>query len=60
MDKGIHYAYVGNVPGHPGNDTYCPQCGQVVIRRTGFFVTENELKGGQCRNCRHNIAGVWS
>jgi pyruvate formate lyase activating enzyme len=60
LAKGIHYAYVGNVPGHPGNDTYCPQCRQVVIRRAGFFVVENRLVSGQCRQCRHKIAGVWS
>ena len=39
MRKGIRYAYVGNVPGHPGNHTYCPGCGKVVIGRSGFFVT---------------------
>ena len=33
MKAGIHYAYVGNVPGHPGNHTYCPNCGKVVIER---------------------------
>jgi pyruvate formate lyase activating enzyme len=60
MAKGIQYAYVGNVPGHPGNDTYCPQCRQIVIRRTGFFVAENKITNGRCRNCQHNIAGVWS
>jgi pyruvate formate lyase activating enzyme len=60
MAKGILYAYVGNVPGHPGNDTYCPQCRQVVIRRTGFFVSENKIANGRCRNCQRKIAGVWS
>jgi pyruvate formate lyase activating enzyme len=60
MAKGIQYVYVGNVPGHPGNDTYCPQCRQVVIRRTGFFVVENRIANGRCRNCQHKIAGVWS
>ena len=60
MAKGIQYVYVGNVPGHPGNDTYCPQCRQVVIRRTAFFVVENRITNGRCRNCQHKIAGVWS
>lgn len=60
MAKGIQYAYVGNVPGHPGNDTYCPQCRQVLIHRTGFFVVENRITNGRCRNCQHKIAGVWS
>ena len=36
MDAGIRYAFVGNLPGHPGNHTYCPKCGKVVIKRSGF------------------------
>ena len=59
-DAGIRYAYVGNVPGHPGNNTYCPGCGRVVIGRRGFFITEMNLNGGKCRFCNTPIAGVWS
>lgn len=60
MDKGIHYAFVGNVPGHPGNNTYCPNCGEIVIKRSGFFVLENHVQDGKCGYCQHPIAGVWS
>jgi pyruvate formate lyase activating enzyme len=59
MAKGINYAYVGNVPDHPGNNTYCPSCKKVVIERLGFFVTARNLKGGRCGFCNHPIAGVW-
>ncbi len=59
MSKGIHYAFVGNVPGHPGNSTYCPGCGKIVIKRSGFFVLENHLKDGCCEYCGYRIAGVW-
>ncbi len=58
-DQGLHYAYVGNVPGHPGNQTYCPGCGQVVIERQGFFVSTVAVTGGACDHCGHAIAGVW-
>ena len=57
---GIRYPYVGNVPGHPGNNTYCPDCEKIVIRRTGFFVTEMQLEKGLCRYCHAPIAGVWA
>ena len=57
---GLHYPYVGNVPGHPGNNTHCPNCGKTVIARTGFFVTENHIIQGRCAFCRTPIAGVWS
>ncbi|HEX7485785.1 MAG TPA: AmmeMemoRadiSam system radical SAM enzyme [Vicinamibacterales bacterium] len=60
MARGIRYAYVGNVPGHAGNHTYCPGCGKVVIRRDNFFVTETHLNNGACAFCKQAIAGVWS
>ena len=59
-DEGMHYAYVGNVPGHPGNSTYCPHCGKIVIHRRGFFVLDMHLKDGKCAYCGTPIAGVWS
>jgi pyruvate formate lyase activating enzyme len=58
--KGLHYAYVGNVPDHPGNHTYCPKCKKIVIQRTGFFVDQINLRNGACAFCGQRIAGVWS
>jgi len=60
MSRGLRYAYVGNVPNHPGNHTYCPNCKKVVIRRTGFFLEEMNVKDGRCAFCRRKIAGVWA
>jgi pyruvate formate lyase activating enzyme len=60
IGRGVRYAYVGNVPDHPGNNTFCPSCGKAVIRRTGFFVVETNVKDGRCAFCRGKIAGVWS
>jgi pyruvate formate lyase activating enzyme len=59
-DKGIHYAFVGNVPGHPGNNTYCPACGRPVIIRRAFFIDEMHVKDGCCEYCQEKIAGVWN
>jgi pyruvate formate lyase activating enzyme len=59
MEEGIHYAYVGNVPGHPGDNTYCHQCGELIIRRLGFSVLEMHLVDGQCEYCGQPIPGVW-
>jgi pyruvate formate lyase activating enzyme len=59
MKKGIHFVYVGNVPGHPGNNTYCPYCGKEIIKRSNFFVLEKKMTGGRCDFCKHLIAGVW-
>jgi pyruvate formate lyase activating enzyme len=60
LAAGMHYPFVGNVPGHPGNNTYCPKCGKVVIKRQGFLILENHVKGGCCEYCGERLAGVWS
>jgi pyruvate formate lyase activating enzyme len=60
MSRGMHYPYVGNVPDHPGNHTYCPGCKKAVIRRQGFFITEMNIKGGACKFCKRKIAGIWT
>lgn len=60
VDEGINYAYVGNVPGHKWENTYCHSCGKVLIDRSGFFVSSNRVKGGRCSACGTVIPGVWS
>jgi pyruvate formate lyase activating enzyme len=58
--EGLHYVYIGNVPGHPAQNTYCPQCRKLLVERTGF--TANSLlirKDGTCPNCKHLIPGIW-
>lgn len=60
IEHGIHYPYVGNVPGHPGNNTYCPRCRKAIIVRNGFFVTEMHLESNRCAYCGERIAGVWN
>jgi pyruvate formate lyase activating enzyme len=60
LKHGLRYPYVGNVPGHPGNHTYCPGCGKIVIERTGFFLASKHLKDGACAFCGRAVAGVWS
>jgi pyruvate formate lyase activating enzyme len=60
MARGIRFAYVGNVPGHAGSHTYCPQCGKMVIKRGAFFTEENHLKGGKCGFCGRALPGVWA
>jgi pyruvate formate lyase activating enzyme len=59
-EAGLDFAYMGNVPGDPHDDTYCPSCGERLIRRHGFGVVENQLRAGRCPGCNFAIAGVWS
>jgi pyruvate formate lyase activating enzyme len=59
LEEGVRFVYVGNVPGHPGNNTYCPSCGEPIIIRQGFAVREYHLAGGVCTHCGEAIPGVW-
>lgn len=59
LKAGLRYVYIGNVPGHPGENTYCPQCGRVLIRRYGYEILENNIKNGKCVFCGKEIPGVW-
>jgi len=59
MDTGLRYVYTGNVPGHSGESTYCPGCGQTLIKRYGFWVAQNNIRNGRCSRCGEVIPGVW-
>lgn len=58
-EAGLQFVYVGNVPGHPKDNTYCPACNALLIRRMGFEVTLNRLRSGRCPECGGAIAGMW-
>ena len=58
-EVGLHYPYLGNVPGNDGENTYCPGCGEVLIKRIGYHILKNNIRGGKCPACRHVIPGVW-
>jgi len=57
--EGLRYVYVGNVPGHPAEKTYCPGCGTVVVDRLGYTVRNVAVTNGKCKQCGHGVAGVW-
>jgi pyruvate formate lyase activating enzyme len=59
QNTGLQYVYIGNVPGDPANNTVCPRCKKVVVRRTGYFVTENNIVDSRCTFCGYTIAGIW-
>jgi len=56
-EEGLCYIYAGNVPGDPHENSYCPHCGQVVIRRLGYH-THSELKGRACPSCGEELAFI--
>ena len=56
---GMKYVYIGNIPGHPGEHTYCSNCNKLLIRRFGFKILEYFIKDGECSYCGQKIPGVW-
>ncbi|MEW6746428.1 MAG: AmmeMemoRadiSam system radical SAM enzyme [Planctomycetota bacterium] len=60
LEAGVHYVYAGNVPMHPGENTYCHGCREELIRRLGFQVRFNRIENGKCPKCGTRIPGVWS
>ncbi len=56
-EMGLEFVYLGNVPGHPGENTYCPDCGSLLIRRCGFESELVKLRGNACTSCGTAIPG---
>ena len=60
LDCGLQYVYIGNIPGHTAENTYCPNCKKVVIQRSGYSILEINLdEQGRCKFCEGEISGVW-
>jgi pyruvate formate lyase activating enzyme len=57
-DAGLKYVYTGNVPGDEGENTYCSNCGNLIIGRYGFRVDTLNLKGSQCSTCGGELEGI--
>jgi len=60
QSAGLEYVYIGNVPGHEGENTFCPKCKKMIIRRIGFMIGEVHMKEGKCGYCGKPIPGIWS
>ena len=55
---GIRFPYLGNVFGHPYENTYCPVCGALLIERTGYGIRFVNLKEKRCTECGEDIPYV--
>lgn len=59
MREGIHYVYVGNVPGHQGARTSCHRCGKTLVERKGYALSPPHVEKGRCAFCGALIPGRW-
>ena len=56
---GLKFVYIGNIPEHKSNNTYCPSCKSLVIERKGYFIAQNNIIDSSCKYCSEKIAGIW-
>lgn len=55
-NAGLNFVYIGNVPGHPAENTYCPSCNELLIKRFSFAITRwNLTKDMRCPVCGREI-----
>jgi pyruvate formate lyase activating enzyme len=51
QQAGLKFIYVGNVPGHDGENTTCYNCGRMVVQRQGYNTRILGLQGSKCKFC---------
>ncbi|MHA1268051.1 MAG: radical SAM protein, partial [Candidatus Helarchaeota archaeon] len=59
QEIGLHYVYIDNVPGNQNGNTFCPNCGKLLIHRVQFLIFENNIEHGKCKFCGYDIPGYW-
>ncbi len=60
LETGLKFVYLGNMPGHEGENTFCPRCNRMLIHRIGYLqVEESHIKDGACAFCGEPIPGRW-
>ena len=59
LEEGLRYVYAGNVPGEEGENTYCYNCGSLLIRRYQYAIIENRIEDSKCPYCGATIDGFW-
>jgi len=56
---GLKFVYAGNVYGW-GNDTLCPFCKKILIRRDDFKIMEYNIRANKCVYCQNAIPGIFA
>jgi len=52
---GMRHVYIGNVPGHEDENTYCYNCRELLVKRNGTQVEKINLVKDRCPNCGFKI-----
>lgn len=55
-EEGIRFPYLGNLRGHPFENTYCPRCGELLIERMGYSIIKAKIdETKRCPHCRESL-----
>jgi len=59
LSTGLNHVYLGNIPDHRANHTYCKKCKKIIIKRLGYLIAENHITNSRCAYCQEKIPGIW-
>lgn len=55
-ELGIPFVYLGNIPDHEYENTYCPHCGELLIRRSGMAIAQLNIDSSRtCPKCNSDL-----
>lgn len=58
LETGLYYVYLGNIRNNRDSYTICPECGNILIERSGFGIIRNRIQDHRCPECGKYIAGI--
>jgi pyruvate formate lyase activating enzyme len=53
--ESLNYVYVGNIRVDGGGDTVCPDCGEIIVNRSGYATTSRLTEDGRCPECGRSV-----
>lgn len=60
LEEGLQFVYIGNTNLPDAENTYCPECGKLLVKRAGYTIEENHMHSSHCPWCGASIPGKWS
>lgn len=57
--EGLRYVYIGNITRPEGENTYCHNCGALLVERRRYTIVGNRIASGACPDCGTEVYGVW-
>ncbi|MBF0252713.1 MAG: AmmeMemoRadiSam system radical SAM enzyme [Candidatus Omnitrophica bacterium] len=56
---GMKHIYIGNLPQNTGENTFCGNCGNLLVKRIRYKVLDNNIKNSKCPDCGVTVPGIW-